>query len=778
MTRLSGPAIPIPTLAPEIAGASPDHWMAEVGTLLQELDSVAGHHVPMVGGPSLPLTPEEATDDQLAKQRLGIAGSLFAALQCKHAATASHSIRVALTCSAWATRLDFDEGQREQLEIAALLHDIGIVGTPDHVLLKPTRLDSDEAAIVTRARAMSLEILRRSCTSSELLGIVENVATWYDGSRGSPASCPSGEQIPLAARMIAVAEAFDAMTTDRVYRPAMSQERAMAELFRCAGSQFDPILVRQFVEMLEGDRGQLRKQVATRWLLALDPQTANAYWDFTATAVPAKSVPGEASFFEAKLLDNMYDAVVFVNAQGRIVQWNHGAERLTGIAGASIRQQHWHPEILNLSDEKNQAIGEADCPVLAAIGSGTQSLRRLTVCGRNGRCVAVDSHIIPVIGGDGATQGAILMFHDASSEISLEQRCQNLADKASRDPLTQVANRAEFDRVHAMFITAHQQQQAPCALLMCDLDRFKRVNDTFGHQAGDDAIKSLAALLKGGCHPGDLVARYGGEEFVMLLADCDNAKGSLRADQIRVALSQLPQPKMNGESITVSFGVTEIQPGDTAETMLRRADRALLMAKENGRNQVVQLGSGRDATFQQRGGAAPAADHGYVVSGDRDAVVAQTLVTPVPNKMAIEKLRGFVADHKAKILEIDGDRIQLEIAENGDGRLRRFGDRPVTFQIDLRFEEQQVRRERGNGAAGAMYPWSAGGVLRTRIFVSIAPRKARDRRCADVTERAQQVLISFRSYLMATSEDQDGPPPQSALVKMKQTLLPWLGKKK
>src|SRR5208337_1916412 len=190
---------------------------------------------------------------------------------------------------------------------------------------------------------------------------------------------------------------------------------------------------------------------------------------------------------------------------------------------------------------------------------------------------------------------------------SLEQRCQSLADKASRDPLTKVANRAEFDRVHDMFITAHQQQQVPCALLMCDLDRFKLVNDTYGHQAGDDAIKSLAALLKGACHPGDLVARYGGEEFVMLLADCDNTTASRRADQIRLALSQVPQPSMGGKTITVSFGVTEIQPGDTAETMLRRADRALLTAKENGRNQVVQLGSGLDAQAAQQADEAASA---------------------------------------------------------------------------------------------------------------------------------------------------------------------------
>jgi len=261
------------------------------------------------------------------------------------------------------------------------------------------------------------------------------------------------------------------------------------------------------------------------------------------------------------------------------------------------------------------------------------------------------------------------------------------------------------------------------------------------------------------------VARYGGEEFVVLLADCDNTTGSRRADQIRRTLSQVQQPKMNGQSITVSFGVTEVQPGDTAETMLRRADRALLIAKESGRNQVVQLGSGLDAKVEQR-----SEEVAQAAKDDKDMTIQQTLVTPVPTKMAMEKLRGFVADHEANILKIDGNQIQLAIAENRDSCLRRLTDRPVTFQLDLRFEEQRVRRERDNGEV------NTGGVLRTRIFVSITPRKARDRRCADVAERAQQVLISFRSYLMATSEDQDGPAGGS-LVKMKHALLPWLQKK-
>ena len=142
-------------------------------------------------------------------------------------------------------------------------------------------------------------------------------------------------------------EAFDAMTTDHVYRPAMSQERAMVELFHCAGTQFDPELVRQFVEFREGDAARLPPAVASRWLRDLDPRRPTRYWDFTAAGA-ARRRPPTIALFQAKLLDNMYDAVVFVDAAGRIKLWNHGAERLTGIAGghglpAAVEPGHPRP---------------------------------------------------------------------------------------------------------------------------------------------------------------------------------------------------------------------------------------------------------------------------------------------------------------------------------------------------------------------------------------------------------------------------------------------------
>ncbi len=162
------------------------------------------------------------------------------------------------------------------------------------------------------------------------------------------------------------------------------------------------------------------------------------------------------------------------------------------------------------------------------------------------------------------------------------------------------------------------------------------------------------------------------------------------------------------------------------------------MAKENGRNQVVQLGGGMHGRADESGDESEASE-----SDEACGVVRQTLVTPVPTKIAIEKLRGFVADHQATIVKIDGNQIQLELLEHGDGRFRRTNDRPVNFQLDLRFEEQRAPHEVANGEV------SVGAVKQTRIFVRIAPRKSRDRRRSDLLPRAQQcwqacVPISWR----------------------------------
>ncbi len=743
MTHSSELTTGLPVAPASGEAATGGAWPPVLDSLLEDL-GVAEPPAPAVVGPEV--------DNQLVQVRLGIAASLFTALRLKHPPAAAHALRVALTSSAWCASAGLADHDRDVIEVAALLHDVGVIGLPDAILAKPTALSVKETLAVERCREASREILRHACAEPAVLEIVECVPAWFDGSR--PGYDHRGEAIPLGARMVSIVEAFDAITTDRAYRPARSPEWAVGELYACAGGQFDPRLVEQFVALQRLDQVALRQEVCRRWLRTLDPKAVESFWTMT-EAVAAPGATEITSLFQARLLRNMHDAVVFVDGDLRIVEWNHGAERLTGISASSVCQHRWQAELLTMKDERGEPLAEKDCPVAWAIRSGVQSLRRLTIAGRNGQPTTVDTHVIPVTADGGDPLGAVIHLHDASSETSLEQRCQSLHEKATKDPLTQVANRAEFDRVHEVFVAAHEQQQLPCSLIICDLDRFKQANDTFGHQAGDEVICSLATVLKNACRAGDLVARYGGEEFVVLCADCDGRSAASRAEEIRRTLAQIPQPRMEGRTVTASFGVTEIQPGDSPETMLRRADRALLQAKAKGRNRIVHLGTG----LARKEAAARGSAGGAVT-----AALQRNLYTLVPLAMAVEKLRGFVADHQAEILSIEGNRVRLELHCAPPSRQRRRDDRPVGLVLDVVLEEQRIEGpDAGTGEARE--------ITRTRIHVSIAPKEGRNRRQEDVAARAREVLVSFRSYLMASDED---PPPPGALRRATRFLAPWL----
>ena len=286
----------------------------------------------------------------------------------------------------------------------------------------------------------------------------------------------------------------------------------------------------------------------------------------------------------------------------------------------------------------------------------------------------------------------------------------------------------------------HLERGVPYSLIICDLDHFKKINDTYGHQAGDEALITFAALVKRFCRGSDLVARYGGEEFVVLCPDCDNATATARAEAVREALAAKPQPMLDGKCITASFGVTELQPGDTAETMLRRADRALLQAKSDGRNTVVQFGSGMDSqvpAFVRRRGWLS-----WLREPPGKLVLNRKVITPVPLRLVVEKLRGFIADNNAQVDQVSENRVVIDLDGLHDPLLRRSSDRPTPFLIELEFSE-----------TGADPHSHAVSRERTLVSVTIRPRRQRDRRQRDVDERARRLLASLKSYLMAQDYD-------------------------
>ena len=138
------------------------------------------------------------------------------------------------------------------------------IGAPDEILRQSTALTCDQAAQISQTRRYGLEILSSCCQSPNILEIVAYVGAWFDGSRSE--FHKQREEMPLAARMISIVDAFDAMTTDRVYRKAIPRERAIAELFSCSGTQFDPQLVTDFAWMNSEQRISLDDKTTKRWL--------------------------------------------------------------------------------------------------------------------------------------------------------------------------------------------------------------------------------------------------------------------------------------------------------------------------------------------------------------------------------------------------------------------------------------------------------------------------------------------------------------------------------
>jgi len=172
--------------------------------------------------------------------------ALISALGYRDPVAAAHSRRVADLC------VDVAQGVMSMsncyvLETAALLHDIGKIGVPDSVLLKPGKLTDDEWALMHKHERIGLEIIRASFASEELSLIVENYRRHFDGHDENLG--PATSHIPLGARILAVADAFDSMVTERSYRPAKSRIEAFAELRRCAGSQFDSEIVERFIRV-------------------------------------------------------------------------------------------------------------------------------------------------------------------------------------------------------------------------------------------------------------------------------------------------------------------------------------------------------------------------------------------------------------------------------------------------------------------------------------------------------------------------------------------------
>ncbi|MFN3191615.1 MAG: diguanylate cyclase domain-containing protein [Aureliella sp.] len=687
--------------------------------------------------------------DKMAQSRLGIHASLFQALKAKNPPSAAHCLRVALACSKWAMWREMPEAERDHLEVAALLHDIGKIGVPDELLQKPGPLSEHERLLMDAQRTLADQLIATAGASDHLLQIVGAARLDYLQLK------QQGIEEP-AIGMLRIADAYDSMTNQQVFRRAMSRELALEELCKFAGQHFDPVLVRDFAILVSEPRQDLEQQIAQHWLGELDSEVAPGF-DIGRQVDTKGEASGEAKGgqnaddargpYHQRLLESLDDAVIYLDPSGVITTWNSKAEDLIGRQAPSVLHRMWDCELSGLYRVDGVELEPDECPIARVNASNATVREQYQLKSTAGREYQVQLRAIPLFASDNSRAGSIIVIRDASKQANLEQRVETLHAIATQDPLTKVANRAELTRRLREFVESHLAEGCLGSLIMCDIDFFKKINDTFGHQAGDEALVTFAGILSDKARDDDLVARYGGEEFVIICEACDNAAATIRAEQIRAAVQKTPVPSLDGRNMTSSFGVTELQPGDTPETIMARVDRALMMAKENGRNRVVQLGVGqtvRPAVHNSAPAAKKTTSWMGWFSSAGEPIAGSEYLASVPKEVAVQKLEGFINDHRAELVSIEEGKVVIRVEPNPDAM--RSGERASAMILSVSITSVNVAC--GSGIRSDYQS-------RTKFAVTVCPYRARDRRSDSLLGQANQLLQSFQSYLVAEEIDDE-----------------------
>ena len=313
-------------------------------------------------------------------------------------------------------------------------------------------------------------------------------------------------------------------------------------------------------------------------------QRANAM--ATALQASQNQVSAEQAWAHV-LLSSISDAVISTDRDGKIEFLNAAAESLTGWNATQARGRPLQ-SVFRLAPtsevdpiEINRAIGSvlSDGQVRRLSAHGAKLVRR------DESTTAIGDWATPLRNRAGGIVGMVLVMRDVTAERELWEQLRHQAD---HDALTGLPNRAHFERCLQLSMQHSAVEHARFTVMFIDLDRFKPVNDTCGHQAGDELLRCIGRCIQAQLRSGDLVARLGGDEFGLLLPACDINRASQIAERIRQAVETLPfEWKGRSIAVTASIGLVQDDPSltDVAE-VLAAADRASYAAKKAGRNTV------------------------------------------------------------------------------------------------------------------------------------------------------------------------------------------------
>jgi diguanylate cyclase (GGDEF)-like protein/putative nucleotidyltransferase with HDIG domain len=570
---------------------------------------------------------------ELADLHLATIEALALAIDAKDQTTQAHIRRVQMYAAGLAKAFGMNQKEIHGVKTAALLHDIGKLAIPEHILSKPGPLTSEEFQKIRVHPQVGAEIISAVPFPYPVAPLILSHHERWDG-KGYPQGL-AGEQIPLGARILSVVDHFDAMTSDRPYHKAMEHDAAIALLHQESGKALDPRVVSMFISMLPelSEQAERLEAIPSR-RLSTEPR-----------ALPGRVAVAQVPESKAStVFDDIAHAHREIYALYEIAQTMGTSlgvsDTMALIASKLISLVPFTSCALFLFEEENDSLRcrfatgvEADVISSMTIRRGqgltgwvARNRRPLVnarpsadfeAAGLGGRDTALQSALVSPLVFNDVFIGMLAVYHaepdfytddhrrllervskQASAVINNSILFEQTQEDSLTDPLTGLPN-TRFMFMHlARELARAERLKSQVALLVMDLDNFKDINDTYGHQVGDRALREVAAVLRNAIRPYDICVRYAGDEFIVVLAGCGEDEAERKRVESQRSVDQVSFEVRPGRTIPLAISVGAAiypQDGETYEALLATADSRMYRDKtRRKRTRLHAVGSGGD----------------------------------------------------------------------------------------------------------------------------------------------------------------------------------------
>jgi diguanylate cyclase (GGDEF)-like protein/putative nucleotidyltransferase with HDIG domain len=569
---------------------------------------------------------------QVSDLHLATIEALALAIDAKDQTAQSHIRRVQVYAAGLAKALGMTDNEIQGVKTAALLHDIGKLAVPEHILSKPGPLTQEEFQKIRIHPQVGAEIISGVPFPYPVAPLILSHHERWDG-KGYPASLKSDE-IPLGARILAVVDYFDALMSERPYHKAMGLDAALGLLRQESGKALDPRVVQTFIDMYprlaaEAEASQQPARKLTRvaphapsaqpavGLVHESPARSNVFQDIALAHREIYALYEIAQAMGSSL--GVSDTMALISTKlSNIVPfsccalflYSEESETLrcrfaTGVESDVIQQltiRNGHGLTGWVARNRRPLVNARPSADYEAAGhpSDLTSLHSALVCPLlfNERFIGTISvyHTEPSVYTDDHRRLLDRISEQAAAVIYNSIVFEQTQEDSLTDPLTGLPN-TRFMFMHLTRELARAERlKSEVSLLVMDLDNFKEINDTYGHHVGDRALRDVAGVLRTAIRPYDICVRYAGDEFIVVLSGCGGEEAERKRLELQRAVDQLHFEARTGTTLPLAISIgAAVFPydGDSYETLLATADSRMYGDKTRRKREAA--GGGGDS---------------------------------------------------------------------------------------------------------------------------------------------------------------------------------------